>query len=127
MAVHDAWNTILWGYVPYSNDQLSVLFDLIFEEYNSAYADHPYIFDKNMEYHIHAGDFTFTRDSNGRATVEFEQGNLPCKADSKHFKNNMSNDILSGLKTEFEKMPLLMHKANRMTQLMIKWRLLIGR
>jgi len=123
-AVHKTWDAALCGYEPYSSDQLSSLFDFIFEGYNKRNSEYPYYFRPDHEYVLKVGDFNLKKGINGEVTIEFE---IPSKADSKPFMKDISHDIFLGLMAEFEKVPLLMHGATKMTQIMIKWRLLIGR
>jgi hypothetical protein len=127
MAVYKAWDAPLWGYEPYSSDELSILFNFILEKYNGVQSEYPYKLCAGQEYILKMEDFNFVIDVNGKVRIEFWQSALIYKADSDPFKSSVSNDIFRGLMTEFEKVPFLMHEATEITQIMVKWRLLIGR
>jgi hypothetical protein len=127
MAEYKAWDAPLWGYEPYSSDELSILVNLILELYNEKQSEYPYKLYEGQEYILKMEDFDFIIDAHGKVRVEFWQSDLTYKADSDPFKSDTSNAIFRGLMTEFNKIPLLMHRANTVTQMMIRWRLQIGR
>jgi hypothetical protein len=127
MAKYKAWDAPLWGYEPYSSEELSILFNFILENYNEMQSKYPYKLCTGQEYILKMEDFDFIIDTNGKVRVEFWQSDLIYKADSDPFKSSTSNAIFRGFMTEFNKVPLLMHKIDKITQMMIKWRLLIGR
>jgi len=119
MLVNEAWDKLLKEAVPYSNDQLLLLYNLL--------GNNPI---EGVEYRpgdIIVGSFRLVKNNHGNISVEPSYISIDVRTGTYHFIDDSSDAFFYGFCSEFKKIPLLMGNKNHVVQTMVKWRLLIGR